>query len=51
MHGFMNFNLYRPKKVVGFVVPWEGVYHQLRNWLAPCPQFNERELFDLCYLN
>ena len=25
MHGFMNFNLYRPKKVFGFVVPWEGV--------------------------
>jgi len=24
MHGFMNFNLYRPKKVFGFVVPWEG---------------------------
>jgi len=26
MHGFMNFNLYRPKNFFGLVVPWEGFF-------------------------
>ena len=36
MHGFMNFNLYRPENVCGLIVPQEGVYHLL---------LNEREIF------